>query len=160
VAVLNRRVGVVLVVLIGFVAFAGVLFVTQQKPSGFEVILASNGQVLISDDDVSTYNATSHELNLSANCIARMKGMELHHVAFEVRLDGRLLGNGSFWSEVDSMFPPSGITILDIVLIHNGHATSIWMETCYPSGSYVNCTTPAFSGDLAAHFQSLGKLVD
>jgi len=158
---LNRRIAIALAVLVVVVAFAGWLYLTRptQRSSGFEVILASNGQVLISDQDVSVYNATSHGFNLTAGCVDRMKGMELYHKSLEVRLDGRLLDNGSFWSYVDSMTPPAGISLLDIVLVQNGHSTSFLMEACYPSGYYVNCTAPSYFGDIATHFQGLGKLV-
>jgi hypothetical protein len=126
---------------------------------GFAVTLSSNGQTLISDQDVSYYNVTSHELGLSPGCVSMLKGMDLYHKAFEVRLDGRLLGNGSFWSNMDSMPAPRGLTLLDIVTLKNGFSSSVWMEACYPYGYYANCTTPSFFGDLAAHFESLGKLV-
>jgi hypothetical protein len=158
---LNREIGIILAALIAFMAFASWLYLTwpAQGSSGFEVILASNGQVLISDQDVSVYNATSHEFNLTAGCVDRMKGMELYHKSVEVRLDGRLLGNGSLWASFDSMPPPAGLSLMDIYGIQHGFSTTIWMEACYPYGYYPNCTVPAFFGDLAAHFQGLGKLV-
>ena len=158
---MNRKIAVALAVLIAFVAFASWLSLAQpmQKSSGFEVILASNGQVLISDQDISAYNATSHEFNLTAGCIDRMKGMELYHKSLEVRLGGRLLDNGTFWSYIDSMTPPAGLSFLDILSVQRGYSTAFWMEACYPSGYYVNCTAPFYFGDIAAHFQSLGKLV-
>jgi hypothetical protein len=159
---LNRKIAVAIAALIAFVAFASWLSLAQpmQKPSGFEVILASNGQVLISDQDVSVYNATSHEINLTAGCVDRMKGMELYHKSLEVRLDGRLLDNGSFWSYVDSMTPPAGLSLLDILSVQRGYSTIFLMEACYPSGYYFNCTVPSYFGDLASHFQGLGKLVN
>jgi hypothetical protein len=158
---LNRKIGVALAVLIASVAFASAVYFNQpmQKSSGLEVILASNGRILISDQDVSYYNSTSREFGLTSGCIDRMKGMELYHEAFEVRLDGRLLGNGTFQSNLDSTPPPAGLSIFDVGALQDDYSRSIWMLACYPSGYYSNCTTPSFIGDLAAHFQSLGKLV-
>ena len=157
---MNRWIAVGLTLVISIVAFASWLYLTgpMQESSGFEVVLASNGQILISDQDVSYYNATSHEFNLTTGCIDKMKGMELYHKSLEVTLDGRLLSNGSFWSYIDSMAPPAGLSLFDILSVQHGDSTTFWMEACYPSGYYTNCTVPSFFGDIAAHFQSLGKL--
>jgi hypothetical protein len=128
-------------------------------PVGFQVVLASDGQILISDADVSSYNSTSRQFTLTADCLGRLKGMDLYHKPFYVSLDGRFLQNGSFWASLDSMPPPSGLSILDIVTLQNGHANYFWMEACYPSGYYPNCQDPSFFGDIKTHFEGLGKLV-
>jgi hypothetical protein len=158
---LQRMIALGLATVIAAVILIGLYISASPSPAGkgFVITLASSGQTLISDQDVTYYNATSRELGLTTDCLARLKDMDLYHKAFNVMLDGRFLSNGSFWSEVDSMTPPTGITTFDAVLLRNGHSSSVWMEACYPSGYYINCTTPAFFDDIAAHFQGIGKLL-
>ncbi len=46
---------------------------------------------------------TSHQIRFSAEGVSRFQGMDLYHKSFTVKLDGRVLYNGSFWSDIDSM---------------------------------------------------------
>lgn len=156
---MQRKVAIGLAVFVAVVAGISWLNASWTNKAGFVVTLVSNGGTLISDQDVTFYNATSHQFGLTAGCVARLGGLDLYHKAFDLSLDGRFLGNGSFWASMDSMPPPKGLSFLDIRAIQDGSSTSAWMEACYPSGYYPNCTTPSFFGDIAAHFQSLGKLV-
>ena len=132
---------------------------SSPTPTGFEIVLVGSGQRIISDGDISYYNSTSNEFGLTAGCLGRIREMELYHQAFEARLDGRFLNNGSFWADLDSMPPPGGLSLLDILAVQRGWSTSLRMEQCYPSGYSPNCTNPTFLEDLLIHFQNIGKLV-
>ena len=83
----------------------------------------------------------------------------MYRKSFEVKLNGKEMYNGSFWSDFDSM-THTGVAIIDILAIQNGLTDTIRIEPCYPD-TYWICkgADPRDNSEILAYFQRVGKLV-
>jgi hypothetical protein len=147
------------VVLAAIMVFAAwnASFNQRQEASGFGIYLSANNQLIVSDKDIISYNVTSHQIKFSSEGVNRFVGMDLHHKSFTAKLNGGVLYNGSFWSDMDSM-SYQGVAIVDIVLIEHNATDTLRVEQCYPPG-YCSGVDPRINQALFDYFESIGKLV-
>ena len=155
----RRVVLAIAVVLVAIMVFAAwnVIFNQRQESSGFGIYLSANNQLIVSDKDITSYNVTSHQIRFSTEGVNRFVGMDFHHKSFTAKLDGRVLYNGSFWSDMDSM-SYQGVVIIDIVLIEHNATDTLSVEPCYPA-SFCAGADPTVNQALFDYFESIGKLV-
>ena len=113
--------------------------------------------MVISDRDIVSYNRTSHQIKLNEEGIERVKKMYLYHKSFVLKLSGKEMYNGSFWSDIDSM-PYTGVAIIDILAIQHGSTDTLRIEPCYPT-SFCLGVDPRDNLELLDYFQRIGKLV-
>jgi len=134
-----------------------VLLSQVQPPTKFELYLVKSDVLIISGEDVVWYNWTSHEVKLTDEGIQRVKGLDLYQQEFVLKLDGKELYTGMFWSYVSSRIC-SGIVILDILLIQDGITDVLVIEPFYPPGLF-NGIDPRNALQVFAYFSHVGKLV-
>jgi hypothetical protein len=108
------------------------------------------------------YNKTSHQIKLNEEGIDRIKKFDyfttVYHKSFVVKLNGKEMYNGSFWSDVDSM-PYSGVAIVDLRAIQGGMTDIIRIERCYPP-QFCKGVDPRDNSEIFDYFQRIGKLVE
>jgi len=80
----------------------------------FGINLVENGEQVISDREIASYNRTSHEIRLTEEGARKIEALSfevpVYGKPFVVKLSGREIYNGSFWSPISSA-PPPGIAI-------------------------------------------------
>jgi len=148
------------------VLFAGILvttvwFITSNQfvvsNEQFGIYLLENDELVISDKDIISYNRTSHEIKLNQEGIAKIRTLDLCRKPFVMRLNGRTIYSGSFWSDIFS-FPYSGIVITDILAVQHGSTDTIRIEPCYPP-QFCECVDPRNNHELFNYFERVGKLI-
>jgi len=128
---------------------------TPQAPvigKGFGIYQGQD--LIISEDDILSYNRTSHEIKLTESGLRNMRSKILYEEEdgklvpklgglylkpFSVRLDGVEIYSGAFWSRLSSS-TYDGIVLLDVVSIET--EDSIRLEAGYPSPSNYKGTDP------------------
>jgi hypothetical protein len=155
----------VLVILIGAAVIVGWIFLGDQLQGqkGFGIYLSENDELVISDKDIMFYNWTSHHIKLNGEGIDGVKKLDLYHKSFVVKLNGKVMYNGSFWSDFDSM-SYSGVAILDIITVQDGWTDTLRVEySCVIplSGSVQFCegVDPRNNSEIFDYFQNIGKIV-
>ena len=162
---MKRRVVLYLVILFIVVVVIGDWFVLNDQfrnREGFAVYLAGNNEPIISDRDIVFYNKTSHQIKLNEEGVNRTKKFDyfttMYHKSFIVKLNGKEMYNGSFWSDMDSM-SYSGVAIMDILAIQRGLTDTIRIEPCYPSVKFCEGVDPRDNSEIFDYFHRIGKLV-
>jgi len=145
------------VLIIGAAAIGGFLLSRFQASNDFGIYLSDSNELVISDRDIVSYNRTSHQIKLNEEGVERVKKMDLYHKSFVLKLSGREMYNGSFWSDIDSM-PYTGVAILDILAIQRGLTDTLRIEPCYPP-SFCQDLDPRENSELLVYFQRVGKLI-
>jgi len=147
-----------LVALIIGAAAIGVFLLSRfQDSNEFEIYLSESNELVISDRDIVSYNRTSHQIKLNDEGVERVKKMDLYHKSFVLKLSGKEMYNGSFWSDIDSM-PYTGVAIIDILAIQRGLTNTLRIEPCYPP-SFCTNLDPRENSELLAYFQRIGNLI-
>lgn len=153
---MEKRIKIELVVLLVAVAVVCGWFILisrlQVSEEGFGIYFLENDHPVISDKDIISYNKTSHEIKLTEEGVEKIRALSfevpLYGKPFVVKLDGRKIYNGSFWSPISSIAPPGIVidTLLqdDIIKIENP-----------PSFQGVE---PRDNSEIFDHFQKVGKL--
>ncbi|MGQ9551644.1 MAG: hypothetical protein ACUVUE_04365, partial [Candidatus Bathycorpusculaceae bacterium] len=131
----------IIVLLLAGIAVVGWLLLNQQPQRGFEIYLPEGNKLVISDEDIVSYNKTSHEIKLNEHGLRRTKALDLYQKPFIVKLNGEEVYKGAFWSHISSQ-SYSGIVIVDVVLIKNGMTDSITIEKGYPSPDFFEGIDP------------------
>ncbi|MEM2965137.1 MAG: hypothetical protein QXE22_06810 [Candidatus Bathyarchaeia archaeon] len=124
----------------------------------FGIYLLDINELVVSDNDIVSYNKTFHEIKLNEEGLTRMKTLDLYHKTFVVKLDGKEIYRGAFWSGISSQ-SYSGIVMVDVVLIRNGMTDSIMIEKGYPSQDYFEGVDPRNSPEIFDYFEKVGKLI-
>ena len=149
-----------LISLLGGIALIAGLFIFSNQfrvsNEGFRIYLLDN-ELVISDSDIISYNKTSHQIKLNEEGISRIKKLDLYHKYFVLKLNGKELYNGSFWSDIDSM-PYTGVAIIDILAIQHGLTNIVRIEPCYPL-SFCKGVNPRDNPEIVEYFQRVGKLI-
>lgn len=91
-------------------------FETQTPQSSFGIYLVGTGEMMISQQDIKSYNASTNGLELNDEGIKRWNSffpgiMSLDREQFAVRIDGQEIYRGSFQSPVSSYYDPGEVTI-------------------------------------------------
>ena len=117
---------------------------TTAPASAFALVLADTGEVLLTDSDVSEYHSDNHTLALNASGIERWNAHmtypgipkladTLYQREFVIRVDGKDLCRGKFWSGVSSQ-SIDGIVIMDALFRLSSDRNVIWIQSEYPGG--------------------------
>jgi len=114
-------------------------------------------ELVISGDDILSYNKTSHEIKLSQQGIDRLTKLELVRNPFEVKLGNRVIYNGSFWSAILSSTYSSAV-IIDVLLIQSGSTSTLKIDPCYPI-QQCEGQDPRNNPEIFEYFQRTGKLI-
>lgn len=149
----------VIVLLLAGIAVVGWLLLGQQPQRGFEIYLSESNKLVISDEDIVSYNKTSHKIKLNEQGLRRMKALDLYlyQKTFIVKLNGEEVYKGAFWSSISSQ-SYSGIVIVDVILIRNGMTDSITIEKGYPSPDFFEGIDPRNNPEIFDYFQKIRKL--
>jgi len=160
-AIMKYRIIVAAIILLAMVVVIIswlILSAQVQGEKGFGIYLSENNELILSDKDIVFYNRTSHQIKVNEEGINRIRNLDLYHKSFTVKLNGREMYNGSFWSDIDSM-SHSSVVMVDILAIQHGQTDTIRIEPCYPSIMFCEGVDPRGNAEIFNYFKSVGKLV-
>ncbi|MBS7648457.1 MAG: hypothetical protein QXK89_02280 [Candidatus Bathyarchaeia archaeon] len=145
----------VIVLLLAGISIVGWLFLSQQPQEGFGIYLESN-KLVISDEDIVSYNKTSHEIKLTARGVEKIKALKVPMTGspFVIKINGKEIYNGSFWVSLSSL-SYSGI-VIDTLKIQDN---TIKIEKGYPSPEFFKGSDPRNNSEIFDYFQKKGKLI-
>lgn len=138
--------------------------------SGFGIYQGQN--LILSDDDIESYNRTSHEIKLTDSGLRAMRSRILYEEengalvpklgglylkAFSIRIDGVEMYSGTFWSRVSSS-TNDGIVLLDVLAINS--ADSLKLEAGYPSASNYKGADPRNNTKIMQYLKEKNKLTE
>ncbi len=145
------------------IALSGCLDGSQAKP-GFGIYLEETGELVLSDEDIISYNKNTHEIRLTESGINKINSYSeserpstshgLYQKPFVVKLNGEELYEGAFWSGVSSL-AYSGIVITDVLVLKD----SLKIEAGYTGPGAFEGPDPRNNPALFDYFQKNGKLI-
>jgi len=146
----------VIVLLLAGIAIVGWLFLSHQLQGGFGIYLLDSNKLVISDEDIVSYNKTSHEIKLTAGGVEKIKALKVPMTGspFVIKINGKEIYNGSFWFSFSSL-SYSGI-VIDTLKIQNN---TISIDQGYPSSEFFRGVDPRNNSEVFNYFQKIGKLV-
>jgi hypothetical protein len=127
---------VVFVVLAGLWVFRGAWMPSSE--GGFKLAFLENNNVLVSDADILSYNATSQEIILTDQAAQRLTQMgdELYKSVAVIRINGQEICQGLFRTAyMSSIPPPSKITIFFPSDLTDDHALRLLYPQSEPSSN-------------------------
>lgn len=149
----------VIFLLVTGITVAGWLFHSHRLQEGFGIYLLDGNKLVISDEDIISYNKTSHEIKLTARGVEKIKSLALEVPVtgspFVIKINGKEIYEGSFWVPISSI-PYSGIVIVIDALTQGN---TIRIETGYPSPEFFKGVDPRNNPEVFNYFQEIGKLV-
>jgi hypothetical protein len=135
------------------------------KKADFGIYLVKNNQLLVSQDDIVSYNPETYTFKLTDEAVKRLDqysayGIEhtpkidngLYQQEFSIRLRNTALLDGFFWSGLSSA-SHDGLVLLDSTMFTA--TKELTVDTGYPAGN--NNPIPG-EADLIEYFKSIGKL--
>ncbi|MEM3602002.1 MAG: hypothetical protein QXN87_04945 [Candidatus Bathyarchaeia archaeon] len=152
----KRSIFAIIVFLLAGIAIVGWLFFSQQPQRGFGIYLTEGNELVISDEDIVSYNKTSHEIRLTLGGVEKIKALKVPVTgsSFVIKIDGREIYAGSFWTSISSL-SYSGI-VIDTLKIQDD---TIKIEKGYPSQDFFKGVDPRNNPEIFDFFQKKGKLV-
>jgi hypothetical protein len=123
----------------------------------FGLYLMENGELIISDQDILSYNKTIHEIKLTRGGVERLKSLDLYQRNFVIKLSGVEMYEGAFWSYLSSRIY-EGVVILDIHLIQEDVTDTMIIEPWYPPELFNGPEDPRLNTKIFNYFQKIGKL--
>lgn len=134
------------------------------KNVDFGIYLVKNNQLLISQDDVVSYNPDTYTFKLTDEAVKRLNSYSvygedhtpkmnngLYQQEFSMMLKDTVLFAGVFWSSVSSL-SHDGLVLLDSTMFPT--TKELTLATSYPAGG----TLSTRQSDLREYFKSIGKL--
>ncbi len=128
----------------------------EAKEVGFGIYLVSSGELVISDDDIVSYNETSHQIVLEETGITRIKQLGMIPVngtGFVVMAGEQPIYTGAFWTPISSIDYHGVVVVIEVPV-----RDTVTFELGYP-GSFPDSTDPRDDPRIFNVFRSLGKLV-
>ena len=137
--------------------------------AGFGIYLVENGEIVLSDEHIKYYNKNTHEIELNEKGIKRWESYipydtsldppipklgGLYKKDFAVKLNGKEIYRGKFWSMASSMSYP-GVVILDVLGILDN---KIKIDFGYPSPFSGKGKDPRGSPEIINYFKKQGLL--
>lgn len=121
----------------------------QILKEGFGIYLLENDELVLSEEDIISYNETSHEIKLNEEGVKKIKTLNvpISGIPFVIKINGKKMYNGAFWSPFSSK-SYSGI----VILIQDN---SIKIETGYPSSEFFKGLDPRNNFEIIKYFQKL-----
>ncbi|MEM2110718.1 MAG: hypothetical protein QXX08_02445 [Candidatus Bathyarchaeia archaeon] len=157
----NMRLGkklilaVILFLLVG-ITIAAWLFLSPQQQRGFGIYLSESNELVTSEEDIVSYNKTSHEIKLTAEGVEKIKALKVPVTGspFVIKIDSKEIYAGSFWTSISSL-SYSGI-VIDTSKIQED---TIKIEKGYPSLDFFKGEDPRNNFEIFNYLQKKGKLV-
>lgn len=150
----------VFVLLLAVIAIVWWLFLSRQPEEGFGIYLSESNRLVISDEDIVSYNKTSHEIKLTERGVEKIKSLALEvpmtGSSFVVKINGKEIYNGAFWVSISSYSYSWIVIVVDTLEIQD---KTIKIEKGYPSPEFFKGTDPRNNPEVFNHFQKIGKLV-
>lgn len=131
----------------------------QNSEEGFGIYLVHTGELVMSNEDIISYNKNSHEIKLNEEGIIKFKNLDLYKKPFVIKINGNDIYNGSFWSSISSM-SFSGVVIMDVLITQHGSSDTIRIETGYPGSDFFKGSDPRNNQEILGYFQEAGKLIE
>jgi len=127
------------------------------KTEGFGIFLKDNNELVISENEISFYNRSSHEIILTDEGTRMIENLSLSvpmdGIPFVLRVNGENLYWGWFWS------PASSISCSEVVIQTLVRDNTIQIVTGYPE-SHFQGEDPRNNSKLLNYLISIGKMVD
>jgi hypothetical protein len=126
--------------------------VEYAEPSepGFGIYLVDTGELVLSEQDIRSYNASTHEIELDlmgarkwnsyinvTENIPTLADTILFAKDFVIKVNGEEIYRGKFWSMVSSQ-SYDGIVMLDALFTRDNENSKIWIESSYPASNSSN----------------------
>jgi hypothetical protein len=113
---------------------------------------------IISSDDIVTYDALTHRIELTADAVERIKNLEVpvHGRSFLVCVDKNPIYWGAFWTPLSSI-SFSGVNIWKI---YGTDQKIIKLELGYPAESFFQGEDPRSNLDIMKSLKDSGKLIN
>jgi hypothetical protein len=143
-------------VIIGSVAW-NITHPPSDPAKGFSITLTEDGSRLLSDADIQSYNATSHELTLTDGCADRMKKMrEPLMGGFVIIVGGEEDLRGVFVSPMVSRSYPSSQVVIVYPSFESDYKIMV-IQMGYPWDEPAD-HDPRQNSKMIAHFDETGRL--
>ena len=115
-------------------------------------------QSVISNKDIITYNAQTHELKLTASAFERISQLDVpvRGKSFVVCVDRKPNYWGAFWTPISSI-SFDGVTIWKPLSLSEPHI--ITLELGYPSSSFYGGKDPRNNPEVIRSLEQAGKLI-
>jgi hypothetical protein len=142
---------------------------------GFAIVRVDTGEIILSDRDLTGYDADRHELILNDAGIERWNsfihfdrsfdppipklGGGLYQKGFSVRIGGEEVYRGRFWSMVSSL-GVSGVVMLDVLFPLNNERNRVRFDLGYPTRAFAGPGTmdPRNDVRIIGYFRRHGLL--
>jgi len=154
----KNKIGLV-ALFVGVAVVGGWFFLSNQMQASnkrFGIYLQESDELVISDKEIVSYNKTSHEIRLTEEGVRKIEVLSyevpMHGKLFVVKLNNKMIYNGSFWSPISSV-SASGI-VIDTFVQDN----TITIEAGYPSSEFFKGIDPRNSSEIFEFFRRVGKL--
>ena len=108
----------------------------RNEPATFGIYLAKNGELVLSEEHIASYDAAEHDLELNARGIEKWNSYRqdnrstLYRQEFIMRVNGREICRGVFTSMISSMLD-QGVTIWDTILPLDGQHNKLAVRVSY-----------------------------
>lgn len=139
------------------------IYLTKEDitPAQMEALsyVSTADQPIISMRDIVTYNAQTHELELTEEAFQRISQLEIpvSGKSFVLCIDKGAIYWGAFWTPMSSM-SFDGITI--IKPLNSQETKVIKLELGYPSSSFYHGEDPRGNAKVMKSLEKAGKLID
>lgn len=131
----------------------------------FAVYLADSKQMIFSDADIESYDATTHSFTFTKDGAEKMKSYQpslqidtgLYQKSFIAELGNEEIYSGKFWTDLSSL-SESGIIMSDVVAVGPDYNT-LTVSSSYPSEE-ISPKNRAMLDDarIIEHFRKINKL--
>ena len=113
---------------------------------------------MISMKDIITYNAQTHELNLTTSAFERISQLDVpvSGKSFVTCVDRKPIYWGAFWTPISSL-SFDGVTIWKPLSLEGPHV--IMLELGYPSSSFYGGEDPRNNPEVMRSLEQAGKLI-
>ena len=125
---------------------------------GFGIVIPQDGTIVVKDGDITSYNAISHELFLTSECTARIRGMKGYlEGPFAVVVGGEEVLSGIFVPPVISRSYPSTQVVIVYPTFDSNYGV-MRIQMGYPLSEPVG-QDPRDDPRITQYFGATGRLI-
>lgn len=172
---MNKKTKIGLVILLIGIALIAERFIL--KKDGFEIQLLEKDILVISDENIISYNEASHEIKLTDEGVKKFKTIQetigLYQESFVIKLNGKKIYSGHFWSDVVATSVTSYSKYSGAVINYDGlyfplnpkDSNTLYIEILHPDypgplSENSEVIDPRNNPKIFDYFQKAGKLVE
>jgi hypothetical protein len=137
------------------------------RQSGFELLLAESGELILSDNQISAYYSDNGTLELNEQGILKWNSYQtypdipklnasLFGKDFIIKIKGKKVVQGKFWSNMSSSIVDN-VVIVDSIFKLDNTANTIRIQGSYP-GAASGTLDMNLKSQLIEYFSSINKL--